>query len=153
MDGIFSRSFPVPGSAIDANGHVNNIAYVQWMQDVAIDHSSDRGWPMDRYLATGTAWVARTHFVEYLRPAFAGEPLTVHTWVAGMEKRSCPRHYLFLRDTDRAVLARARTLWVYVDMKTGKAISIPDEMRTAFPVIPDDQVSARLGVDAAARVA
>ena len=51
------------------------------------------------------------------------------------------------------VLARARTLWVYVDMKTGKAIPIPDEMRAAFPVIPDDQVSVRLGVDAAARVA
>ena len=70
--------------------------------------------------------------------------------MAGMEKRSCPRHYLFLRGSDHAVLARARTLWVYVDVRTGKAIPIPDEMRAAFPVIPDQQVSAHLGVDAAA---
>ena len=28
----------VPASVIDGNGHVNNVAYVQWMQDVAILH-------------------------------------------------------------------------------------------------------------------
>ena len=48
MDGIFSKSFPVPRGAIDGNGHVNNIAYVQWMQAVAIDHTSAAGWPPAR---------------------------------------------------------------------------------------------------------
>lgn len=149
MDGIFSKSFPVPRGAIDGNGHVNNIAYVQWMQDVAIDHTSAAGWPPERYFKTGAAWVARSHFVEYLRPAFENDPVTIHTWVAAMEKRSCPRHYLFLRDSDRVVLARARTVWVYVDLKTGRGITIPEEMRAAFAVVADEQLAEALGMEPA----
>jgi len=39
MAKFFSYRFIIPDDANDANGHVNNIAYVQWMQDVAIRHS------------------------------------------------------------------------------------------------------------------
>ena len=133
MDGIFTKSFPVPGAAIDAQGHVNNIVYLQWMQDIAIDHTTAVGWPMERYISVGCAWVARSHYIEYLRPAFKDEPITIYTWISGMEHKSCPRHYLFTRDTDRAVLGRAKTVWVYVDMKSGRAIPIPEDMRASFP--------------------
>jgi hypothetical protein len=37
--------FPVliPGTAIDANGHANNVEYVHWMQRAAISHSDFAG--------------------------------------------------------------------------------------------------------------
>ena len=54
---IHTKRFPVPGDAIDQQGHVSNLAYVAWMQDVAIDHSAAAGWPMERYLALGAGWV------------------------------------------------------------------------------------------------
>jgi hypothetical protein len=44
------------------------------MQDVAIEHSATVGWPMRRYLELGAAWVVRSHFIEYFRPAFAEVP-------------------------------------------------------------------------------
>ena len=87
---IYSKRFPVPAEAIDVQGHVNNLAYVEWMQDVAIEHSAAAGWPMSRYLALGAVWVVRSHFIEYLRPAFSGEPLAVHTWVPRFDQRSTP---------------------------------------------------------------
>ena len=34
-DRIHSHSFTVPADAIDENGHVNNVVYVQWMQKQA----------------------------------------------------------------------------------------------------------------------
>jgi acyl-CoA thioester hydrolase len=37
---IFSYTFTVPQSAIDEYGHVNNVIYVQWMQDAAIQRQS-----------------------------------------------------------------------------------------------------------------
>jgi acyl-CoA thioester hydrolase len=76
---IFSKRFAVPGEAIDLQGHVSNIAYIGWMQDVAIEHSVAVGWPMRRYLDRGVGWVVRSHFIEYFRPAFADELLSVHT--------------------------------------------------------------------------
>ncbi len=34
MSAIYAYEITVPASAIDENGHLNNVAYVQWMQDV-----------------------------------------------------------------------------------------------------------------------
>ena len=89
--GVYTRRFPVPADAIDVNGHVNNLAYVAWMQEIAIEHSAAAGWPLERYQAIGAAWVVRSHFVEYLRPLFLGEPLAVHTWVPRFDQRWTPR--------------------------------------------------------------
>ncbi len=33
---IYTKSITIPKTAIDENGHVNNVAYVQWMQDIAV---------------------------------------------------------------------------------------------------------------------
>lgn len=141
---VFSRKLAVPADVIDANGHVNNIAYVRWMQDIAIEHTTAVGWPMERYFTTGATWVARSHFVEYLRPAFAGDTLVVHTWITGMATRSSPRRYLFLREGEAKPVAKAETLWVCVDVATGRPVRIPDAMRAAFPVVPGDADVARM---------
>ncbi len=144
---IFSRSFAVPAEAIDLQGHVNNLAYVGWMQDVAIEHSTMVGWPMRRYLDLGAGWVVRSHFIEYFRPAFADEQLSLHTWVPRFDQRSTPRRYLFLREADRTVLAEAETIWVFVDLATGRRRPIPPELLGSFDPVPDEsEVRRTLGL-------
>jgi acyl-CoA thioester hydrolase len=140
---IYAKRFAVPSAAIDRQGHVNNLAYVAWMQDVAIEHSAAVGWPMDRYLTLGAGWVVRSHFVEYLRPAFAGEPLAIHTWVPEFTQRSTPRRYLFVRENDRQLLAQAETRWVFVDLATGRRRALPEELIAAFEVVPDEGEARR----------
>jgi acyl-CoA thioester hydrolase len=140
ITGIYTRRFPVPPDAIDVNGHVNNLAYVAWMQDVAIEHSAAAGWPLARYQAIGAAWVVRSHFVEYLRPLFLGEPLAVHTWVPRFDQRATPRKYLFVRESDGREVARAETAWVFVDLGTGKRRPLPPELLSAFHPMPDERV-------------
>jgi acyl-CoA thioester hydrolase len=144
---IHSKRFEVPPEAIDRQGHVNNLAYVGWMQDLAIEHSAAAGWPMERYAAMGVGWVVRSHFIEYLRPAFAGELLSAHTWVPRFDDRTTPRRYLFVRELDRRVLAQAETRWVFVDLVTGRRRSLPQELLDAFEVVPQEQdVRAALGL-------
>ena len=145
---IFSKRFAVPTGAIDVQGHVNNLAYVGWMQDVAIEHSAAVGWPMRRYLELGAGWVVRSHFIEYLRPAFADERVSAHTWVPRFDQRSTPRRYLFLRDADRSVLASAETSWVFVDLASGRRRPIPAELLEAFDPVPEEaEVRRALGLD------
>jgi acyl-CoA thioester hydrolase len=144
---IFSKRFAVPAEAIDVQGHVNNLAYVGWMQDVAIEHSAAVGWPMRRYLELGAGWVVRSHFVEYFRPAFAAEPLSLHTWVPRFDQRSTPRRYLFVREDDRAVLAGAETIWVFVDLATGRRRPIPSDLLESFDPVPEEsEVRRTLGL-------
>src|SRR5229473_1101260 len=92
---IHREEFTVPDSAIDGNGHVNNVAFVQWMQDVATRHFALSGC-MEAMRAAGGMWVARSHHIEYLRPAFAGERLQILTWVADFSRVRSLRRYHFL---------------------------------------------------------
>ena len=137
MPRIHIRSLTVPPESIDVMGHVNNLEYVRWMQDVATEHSAAQGWPLERYVALGAGWFVRRHTVEYLRPAFAGDTLTLLTWVAAFERSSSPRRYLFFRPADGQAVARAETLWVFVSFATGAPMRIPADLRSAFAVVPD----------------
>lgn len=139
MPRIFVHSFVVPEDAIDEMGHVNNLKYVAWMQDVAIQHSTAQGWSMQRYFDSGQAWVVQSHFIKYVRPAFAGDTIDLYTWVAGFSLRSSPRKYMFWRAADRQILAEAETMWVFVDMRTGHPRPVPDPLRNAFDIVPDQE--------------
>jgi acyl-CoA thioester hydrolase len=133
--GVFALTFSIPEHAIDELGHVSNLKYLAWMQDIAIQHSAARGWPVERYLENGAVWVVRSHFITYFRPAFAGETITLRTWVAEFRQRSSSRRYLVRRTNDRHVLVEAETVWVYVDRQSGRPRKIPDELRAAFEVV------------------
>ncbi len=151
MPRIFIKPLIVTQDAIDVQRHVNNLAYLRWMQDVAIEHSAARGWSMDRYVASGTGWVVRSHYIEYLRPAFLGEELSLLTWVEDVKRRSSRRRYLFWRPSDQEVVAKAETVWVFVDLKAGKPVPIPEDLRTAFELVPEkEDVLTTTGLRAAA---
>jgi acyl-CoA thioester hydrolase len=133
---IYREQRPVPAEATDEFGHVNNQRYVAWMQEVATAHSAANGWPMERYLEVGAAWVVRSHFIEYLRPAFAGDALGIDTWAASLALREVIRKYRFRRGEQ--ILARAETKWVYVDIKSGRPRRIPEDLLASFEAVPDD---------------
>ncbi len=143
MTRIFSRSLTVPAEVIDAVGHVNNIEYVRWMQDVATDHSALQGWPLERYMESGAGWFVRSHSIEYLRPAFAGDVISLFTWVADLSRSTSRRKYLFYRARDDEVLAKAETLWVFVNFGSGAPARIPEGLRSAFDLVPDDDEALR----------
>jgi len=135
---IYRHEFTVPAAVVDANGHVNNVAYVQWMQDLALRHAAAVGCTRAT-LAAGATWVARSHRIEYLRPAFLGEPLVALTWVTDFRKVRSLRKYKFVRPTDQAVVATGETEWVFVNATTGRPQSIPATIVAVFELIPHDR--------------
>ena len=135
-DGTFHHEFTIPEGAIDENGHVNNVVYVQWMQDVAVMHSQASGGTKAMEDAEAT-WVVRSHKIEYLSPAFAGDEVKAITWVANVKRIRSLRRYKFFRKSDGALLARGETDWVFIDPESGRPISIPETVSTCFPLLPD----------------
>ena len=132
-DPIFTYSFTIPESVIDENGHVNNVAFVQWMQEAAIRH----GEALDYKQPENTGWFVREHRVEYLLPAFLGEELEVRAWLSEIKRVRLHRRYEFIRKSDGKVVVKGETDWVYVEAKTGRPIAIPAEVSALFPVLPD----------------
>ncbi len=134
-EAIYRDEFTVPKSAIDRNGHVNNVAYVQWMQDVAVRHFTAAGG-IGAMRAAGATWVVRSHRIEYREPAFAGDRVQVRTWVVDFRRVRSLRRYEFARASDGALLAKGETEWVFVDAASGRPCSIPEEIRRALPLAP-----------------
>lgn len=131
---IFTYTITVPQSAIDEYGHVNNVIYVQWMQEAAIR----QGESLPEYSPPeNTGWYVREHRIEYLTPAYLGDELEVRTWLSEMKRVRAIRRYEFIRKADGKVIARGETQWIFVQLTTGRPIAIPAEIQVLFPVLPD----------------
>lgn len=143
MPRIYVKHLTVGEDAIDVHGHVNNQEYLRWMQEVAIEHSSAQGWPMARYLEEGASWYVRSHFVEYLRPGLLGDEIRICTWVASLAKRDSVRRTLFWREADRRIVAKAETLWTFVDLKSGRPLTIPAHVAGAFEILASEEEALR----------
>lgn len=127
---VYTRSFTIPASAIDENGHVNNVAYVQWMQDIAVEHYASIGGVEAQ--GQDCTWFVREHKIEYLLPAFAGEEIKIQTWVENVRRVRSLRKYEFLRKSDGRTLVRGETDWVFVEVKTGAPRPIPERVASLF---------------------
>ena len=127
VSSVYSKTISIPQSAIDENGHVNNVTYVQWMQDIAVEHYEALGGINPTQLI-GATWVVREHKIEYLLPAFAGEEIQIRTWVENVRRVRSLRKYEFVRESDGKTLVKGETDWVFVDSKTGMPRAIPEQV-------------------------
>lgn len=130
ISSIYSKTITIPSSAIDENGHVNNVVYVQWMQDIAIEHYASIGGVEAQ--GPDATWVIRKHSIEYFLPAFEGEEIEVRTWVEDLRKVRSLRMYEFVRKSDGKNLVKGESDWVFMDMKTGRPKAIPAEVENIF---------------------
>jgi acyl-CoA thioester hydrolase len=126
----YTKTIIISSSAIDENGHVNNVVYVQWMQDLAVEHYASIGGIEAQ--GPDATWVVRKHSVEYFLPAFEGEEIEARTWVEDLRKVRSLRMYEFLRKSDGKVLVKGETDWVFMDVKTGRVKAIPVEVEKIF---------------------
>ncbi|MEX0702002.1 MAG: acyl-CoA thioesterase [Planctomycetales bacterium] len=138
MPAIHHHLHVVHPDEIDEQGHAGNVAFVQWMQDAAIAHSAAQGWPGERYRRERSAWVVRSHAIEYRGQAFAGDEIVVRTWVSNFRKVTSLRKYRIERVADGAVLAIAETDWAFLDTDRGAPQRIPREVAEAFEIVPPE---------------
>ncbi len=123
----FSHCFSVEKSDIDIQGHVNNVAFVRWIQDVAVAHWFSITTEEIRAKYT---WVVLRHEIDYKKQAFENEDITVKTWVGEPTRISWERFTEIRRGED--LLVKARSVWCLVDRETLKPTRITSELKELF---------------------
>jgi acyl-CoA thioester hydrolase len=125
----FELAISVEASDIDQLGHVNNVRYVQWVQDAAVAHWKAAAPPeAQRKLL----WVVLRHEIDYRQPAFPGDKLVARTWVGTASRLRFERHTELLRAQDHVLLVKARTIWCPIDAETKKPTGVSEEVRACF---------------------
>lgn len=126
---VFTRAFTPGPEDIDANGHVNNVVYVRWIQDMATSHWNARQPAEDQ---AKWAWIVLRHEIDYRRALMPGETASARTWVA--ETPEGPRFDRFVRidGPDGAMCAQARTVWCMIDQATGRPKRVTPDIVARF---------------------
>src|SRR5690242_14286680 len=114
---------------IDEQGHVNNMVYLRWVQEIAIAHWRAIASPAAQ---SAVAWVVLRHEIDYKRPAFPGDEIALRTWVGKATRLTFERFTEISRKADGELLAAVRTLWCPVHPVTGKPVRVPPDVRTRF---------------------
>ena len=127
----FDLTRRVEARDLDERAHVNNVVYLQWVQDAASAHWSALA---PDGATEEIAWVALRHEIDYLKPAFLGDEIAITTWVGVAEGLSFERFTEMHRRSDDVLLARARTLWCPVDSRTGRPRRVSAEIRARCSV-------------------
>jgi acyl-CoA thioester hydrolase len=117
---------------IDALGHASNIAFVRWIQDVALAHSATVGFGLETYQRINAVFVVVRHEIDYVRPALRADRLEARTWISSVMAAKCLRRTDLVRLSDGALLARGLTTWGFIALDTGRPRRITDEVRAAF---------------------
>lgn len=127
----FSEDIIVGKNAIDANSHVNNVMYVQWMQDIALSHSKKIGDTTKKQKQEGYMWVAKSHTIEYIAQAYENECLHVKTWVERYKRSACLRKYEFF-NAKQTLLVHAETIYVCMNATTLRPMKIPENIYALY---------------------
>ncbi|QIO05571.1 acyl-CoA thioesterase [Acinetobacter shaoyimingii] len=137
MSTIFDLKIKVSPEHIDVLGHVNNVVYVSWMQDVATAHIESLGLGIKQYLELKHAMVAVEHQMQYRKAALEGEEIILRTWLHDINALYSFRQYAFYREKDQTVLFTAMTKWACVEIATGRPKRLSPSFTQAYQPISE----------------
>lgn len=121
----FSLQIRVQENDIDELGHVNNVIYLRWVQEVAAAH-----WRQvaPESMQQRYAWVVLRHEIDYLRPAFRSDSVTGYTWVGEHSGARFDRFVSLYRTGTDELLAKAKTSWCLLEAASMRPKRIEEEI-------------------------
>lgn len=110
---------------LDSFGHVNNAVYLNYVEQIAVEHSESEGVGRAWCEANGGVWIVRSHAVTYRLPALGGDEIEVKTEVLGFKAATGSRKTTISRVKDGVILVECTTEWVWLKMPEGRPARVP----------------------------
>jgi acyl-CoA thioester hydrolase len=124
----FEKSITVVESDLDQLNHVNNITYIEWIQDIAKEHWFSRA---PKELNDKYFWVVISHDVKYKRSCFLNEKLSIKTEVGEIDGAKWPRKVQIFKE-DGSLAVDAVTGWCLMDKIKGRPVRVSEDISRVF---------------------
>ena len=124
---IHLKTLTVTKDDLDELNHVNNVRYIQWVNDAAKSHWLSQANPdiLKQYF-----WVLVSHNIDYKREIKLGETVTLKTYVKSCQGLISLRVVEVL--VNQTLCAYSETKWCFMSIKTQKPTRITPEITTLF---------------------
>ena len=126
---IYSETFDVIPSDLDELNHVNNIRYVEWIQDISKKHwthvATDK-------IQESMVWVVRNHNIKYHKSAILGNTILINTFIQSNKGPISTRVVEIKNKDTNELLVKGITEWCLLDAQTFRPKRVPEEVQTLF---------------------
>lgn len=126
---IYEKTIVVQKQDLDKQEHVNNVQYVQWVQDIAEEHWEKRASAEQK---NNVIWVVVKHEINYKREAFLDDRVLLQTYIGETTHVTSIRHVNIMNAETDQILAKAKTTWCLLDANTKKPVKISEELKKVF---------------------
>jgi len=126
---IYSEIFDVVPNDLDNLNHVNNIRYVEWIQDISKKHWTQVA-PED--IQQSMIWVVRNHNITYHKSAVLGNTINISTYIRSNNGPISTRIVEIKNNNTDELLVKAITEWCLLDSKTFRPKRVPKEIQALF---------------------
>lgn len=133
---MFTKDFEIRWSDMDANRHLGNSAYINYMSHTRMSFLMEIGLGLEVMERLGIGPVVFYEHVYYFREALPGVPVTVTLELAGLSEDG--RFFLFhhnFYDPKGTHLAHCEIMGAWINLKTRKLTGLPPDLLQKFDVI------------------
>lgn len=124
---VYQTTITVKKDDLDELKHVNNVRYVQWVQDIAkahwFDYASDE-------IRNENFWILLSHNIEYKGAALLGDVIQLKTYVESYRGATCIR--IVEMYLNKKCIVKSETKWCFLSSKTKRPIRISPEIVELF---------------------
>jgi YbgC/YbaW family acyl-CoA thioester hydrolase len=123
----FKMQRQVESMDLDVYEHVNNVIYVNYAEEAAVQDFSARGWTPAKLAEANLTIATRRVHIQYLSIASWGETLNISSYQLAVNNTGGSR-YVGMTRADGSAVAECIMDWELVDRKSGETQPLPQEL-------------------------
>lgn len=126
---VYSHKRTVAEEDLDELQHVNNVVYVQWIQDIAKEHWEIRA---TKQLKQDFFWVVIRHEIDYKKEAFLNDEVLIETFVGDTTFVTSERFVNIKNASSGEILVAAKSVWCLLDTTSKRPTKITGDLTRVF---------------------
>jgi acyl-CoA thioester hydrolase len=126
---VFQKHIKVTAKDLDQLQHVNNVTYVQWVQDMAEAHWLSKA---DNSILNSYFWVLIEHHIKYKGEAKLNDLVLAKTCVLSSEGVTSTRKVEMINVESNRLIVESTTKWCLMDLHTKRPTRITEPLKTLF---------------------
>lgn len=132
---MYTKQFEIRWSDVDANRHLRNSAYIDYMSHTRMSFMMENGFDQEHLAKHNLGPVAFYEHMYYFREVFPGRPVSVSLQLKGISDDGM--YFQFLHnfyDAKGKNFARCEMMGGWIDLKERKLTGLPKELLANFDV-------------------
>lgn len=137
---VYSKTYRILFSDIDANRHVNNAVYINAAGEIRYEFFAENGFPPERFEQLGIGPVYTKITTQFLREVLLGETVTITFTLTGLSPQGMfwrVHHDIVKSNGKKAVIMDMEG--TILDLTTRKPVPSSEELMRVFQLIPHSE--------------